>query len=299
MLHLLTGTSVEPFSHAPFRAPRLFGETVKASSLSLASLAPDTRVYLPPCISAFVGADITCAILSTGLCGGDTAMVADIGTNGELALYHGGRLTVCSTAAGPAFEGVGISMGMQGSDGAVDRVSVENGAVSAHVIGGAAPRGICGSGLVDAAACMLETGILDESGYLEDDCFVVSEPVVLTQKDVRMLQLAKSAIYGGIMTLLDSEGITPEDVRKFYVAGGFGYYLDAGNASKIGLIPGALATRARAVGNASLGGASMLLLDVSKREECRLIAENAVVRELSADPVFENYYVSGMLFAQL
>jgi uncharacterized 2Fe-2S/4Fe-4S cluster protein (DUF4445 family) len=93
-------------------------------------------------------------------------MLADIGTNGELALFHEGRLTVCSTAAGPAFEGVGISMGMQGSDGAIDKVSEENGKLSAHVIGNVSPVGICGSGLVDAAACMLKTGVLEEDGYL-------------------------------------------------------------------------------------------------------------------------------------
>ncbi len=295
MLYLLTGTSVEPFSHAPFKVPVLFGETVSASSLSLTSLKPETQVYLPPCISAFVGADITCAILSSGLCGGETAMLADIGTNGELALFHEGRLTVCSTAAGPAFEGVGISMGMQGSDGAIDKVSEENGKLSAHVIGNVSPVGICGSGLVDAAACMLKTGVLEEDGYLED-VFDVFGGVVLTPKDVRMLQLAKSAIYGGIMTLLDSEGIAPEDVRKFYIAGGFGYYLNADNAASIGLIPRALAARSSAVGNAALGGASMLLLNASKRDECRRLAEIASLRELSANPVFERFYVEGMIF---
>ena len=297
MLSLLTETSVEPFSHAPFRASALFGETVSASSLSLETLKPGSNVYIPPCISAFVGADITCAILSSGLCEGDTALLADIGTNGELAVYSGGRLTVCSTAAGPAFEGVGISMGMQGAPGAIDRVGVENGKIVTHVIGGREPRGICGSGLVDAAACMLETGALDEGGYLEDDPFVLSGPVVLTQKDVRMLQLAKSAIYGGIMTLLDHERISSRDVRDFIIAGGFGYYLDPDSAGAIGLIPRAIAGRARAVGNAALSGASVLLLDTGKTEKIRSLAAHARVIDLSANPVFEKHYVSGMMFA--
>ena len=296
MLYLLTGQSVEPFSHAPFRAPVLFGETVFASSLSLTTLRPETRIYLPSCISAFVGADITCSILSSGICDGGAAMLADIGTNGELALYGKGKLTVCSTAAGPAFEGVGISMGMQGSDGAIDRVIItQNGTFDAHVIGGGEPRGICGSGLIDAAACMLKTGILEEDGYLEGS-FVISGGVALTPRDIRMLQLAKSAIYGGIMTLLDSGKIAPVDVEKFYIAGGFGYYLNADNAASIGLIPRAVAARSSAVGNAALGGASMILLDSRNIEKSCRIAESAGVCELSANPVFEKYFASGMMF---
>ena len=117
MLSLLTEQSVEPFSHAPFDVKRLFGEILTASELELSNLTPNAPIYLPPCISAFVGADTTCALLATQLCEGDTAMMADIGTNGEMALWHSGKLTVCSTAAGPAFEGVGISMGMRGADG--------------------------------------------------------------------------------------------------------------------------------------------------------------------------------------
>ena len=173
MLTLFTEGSTEPFSHAPFAAKRLFGETLTAKELGLCSLLPETPVHLPPCISAFVGADTTCAILATELCRGGTAMLADVGTNGEMALWHGGRLTVCSTAAGPAFEGVGISMGMRGARGAIDRVEIVNGRPWAHVIGGGAPLGICGSGLVDAAAALLDLELLDESGYLEEETCVI------------------------------------------------------------------------------------------------------------------------------
>ena len=225
MLSLLTREDVEPFSHAPFEAKRLFGETLSAKELGLELLAPDASVYLPSCISAFVGADTVCALLATDLCGADCAMLADIGTNGEMALSFNGTLTVCSTAAGPAFEGVGISMGMRGSVGAIDKVCLADGELEAHVIGGGEAVGICGSGLVDAAAAMLEAEIIDETGALDDDPFVLKDPVSLSGKDIRMLQLAKSAICAGLMTLAENAGLEPEDIPKLCIAGGFGNYL--------------------------------------------------------------------------
>lgn len=299
MLSLLTEQSVEPFSHAPFDVKRLFGETLTADNLALLSLCSDTPVYLPPCISAFVGADTTCAILSTQLCTRDTAMLADIGTNGEMAIWNNGRLTVCSTAAGPAFEGVGISMGMRGAVGAIDKVSFSDTELQVHIIGEGIPVGICGSGLVDAVACMLDGEIIDESGYLEDEPYIIKEPVSLTQKDIRMLQLAKSAICAGLLTLADSEGLKPHDVSALYVAGGFGNYLNIQNAAKIGLLPEGLAHKVRAVGNAALSGASMLLLNDGYRAECERMAKHAELLELSSNPVFSEYYMSGMIFENL
>ena len=159
MLYLFTGISPESLSHAPFQATRLFGECCPASRLGLHSTAPDAVVYLPRCMSAFVGADITTALLASGLCRGDeTRLLVDIGTNGEMALWHRGKLYCCSTAAGPAFEGTGLSMGMRGQDGAVDHVVLHSGILEPHVIGDGLPRGICGSGAVDALACLLEAG---------------------------------------------------------------------------------------------------------------------------------------------
>ena len=300
MLSLLTEESTEPFSHAPFLASRLFGESIKAEILGLKSLDKNTIVYIPPCIHAFVGADTTCAIIATELCdSAEVAMLADIGTNGEMALYHDGKLTVCSTAAGPAFEGVGISMGMRGAVGAIDKVEVENGVFKAHVIGDVPPVGICGSALVDAAACMLDEDIIDESGYLEDEEFTVASPVVLTQKDIRMLQLAKSAICAGLMSLIKNEGISQKDVKRLFIAGGFGNYLGLGSAVKIGLLPSELAKVSSAVGNSTLAGASMLLLSSSLREKCENIASKAEVLELSCDKVFSDFYISGMIFGEM
>lgn len=299
MLSLLTRQSVEPFSHAPFHLERAFGETLTADELSLSALLPNTPVYLPPCISAFVGADITCALLATNLCKTQTALLADIGTNGEMALWHNGKLTVCSTAAGPAFEGVGISMGMRGVDGAIDKVIVDDGQLIVHVIGDGTPTGICGSGLVDAVACMLQMGLIDESGFLEDEPFVVKNPVVLTQKDIRMLQLAKSAICAGLLTLMDAYKLQSPDVPVLYIAGGFGNYLNKESAAKIGLLPTKLAVNSHTVGNAALSGAAMLLLSSGMRVAAQSIVQHANVLDLSTNPTFSEHYMMGMVFEDI
>lgn len=297
MLHLLTATSTEPLSHAPFAAERLFGETLSAGTIGLRAVLPEAGVYLPNCISAFVGADTVCALLAADLsASADTAMLVDIGTNGEMGLWHDGRLSVCSTAAGPAFEGVGISMGMNGAAGAVDHVTLCNGRLTAHVIGETAPRGICGSGLIDAVACLLDNETLDETGLLEDDPTPVAPPVVLTQADIRMTQLAKSAICAGIRTLLHAADISTDAVSRLWLAGGFGSYLNLRSAGRIGLLPAELTDRITVTGNAALAGAAMLLLDCSRRTRAAALAAEAEVVDLAANPVFANAYMEGMLF---
>ena len=297
MLHLLTDTSPEPLSHAPFRAERLFDEVLSATELELTAVSPTASVYLPPCIGAFVGADTSTALLSAQPEKNDhIRMLVDIGTNGEMVLWGNGTMLACSTAAGPAFEGAGISMGMSGSDGAVDHVTIVNGSLCAHVIGGAEPKGICGSGIVDAAACLLDTEELDETGLLEDDEAVIADPVILTQEDIRMVQLAKSAIHAGIRTLLATAKMDCEKVTELLIAGGFGSYLDVKNAGKIGLLPEELISRVKVIGNAALSGASMLLLDRQLREDCTRYARTAQLVDLSANPVFTNEYMERMLF---
>lgn len=299
MLSLLACEDVEPFSHAPFAAKRLFGESLTAKLLGLSNLSPETEIFLPPCISAFVGADTVCAILATGLCESETAMLVDIGTNGEMAIWHKGKLTVCSTAAGPAFEGVGISMGMRGAEGAIDKVVILNGALCPSAIGGGVAVGICGSGLVDAAACMLDLEIIDETGALDDDPFYLCGGVSLTAQDIRMLQLAKSAICAGLLTLVESAGLEPDDVPVLYIAGGFGNYLNKKNAAKIGLLPQHLAESSETVGNSALSGASMLLLDSGMREKAKKIADRAETLELSTHKGFSEHFMMGMMFEEV
>ncbi|MBR2459825.1 MAG: DUF4445 domain-containing protein, partial [Clostridia bacterium] len=297
MLHLLTATSTEPLSHAPFKAERLFGESLSAETLELTSLASDALIYLPPCAEAFVGADLTTALIASGIVGSkDTHLLVDIGTNGEMALVHGERLLLCSTAAGPAFEGAGLSMGMGAKPGAINKVTVQDGNLLVDTIDGAEPKGICGSGVVDAVAALLVTEELDETGLLDDDEAVIAAPVVLTQGDIRMVQLAKSAIHAGMRTLLRYAELECEDVVALHVAGGFGSYLDIRNAGRIGLIPEELVQKVKILGNAALVGASMLLLSNEVRQECQRILDDAQVVVLSSNPVFTEEYMERMFF---
>ncbi|MBQ7909685.1 MAG: DUF4445 domain-containing protein [Clostridia bacterium] len=297
MLHLLTETNVEPLTHAPFAAERLFGEVLTAKELGLTALAPDAPVYLPPCIAAFIGADTVTATLASDLREiPETALLCDIGTNGEMVLWHEGTLYACSTAAGPAFEGAGISMGMSGRVGAIDRVWVRDGSIEAHVIGGGDPVGLCGSGLVDAVAALLDTELLDETGYLEDDPVCISEPVTLIQEDIRAVQLAKSAIHAGMRTLIHTARLDCGDVVTLYIAGGFGSYLDVKNAGKIGLLPEELTDRVTVLGNAALTGAAMLLLCEELRAVCERLAKDTRVVELATNPVFVSEYMERMMF---
>ena len=298
MLYLLTDTNPEPLSHAPFTLTRRFGEWLCASDLALKQLKNTTRVYLCPTISAFVGADTVCAVLSTRLQECRSALLVDIGTNGEIALWHGDELLVTSTAAGPAFEGVGITCGMRGAIGAIDRVALVDGKLSLHTIGDTEPKGICGSGLVDLAACLLKAGDIDEGGYFEEEIRALSPEVSIRQEDIRQLQLAKSAIYAGIHTLLSQRGLQMSDLERLLIAGGFGTYLNIENAQKIGLLPRGIQGVCEVTGNSALDGASLLLLDESMIEKAVRIAEGVTALDLSTSRTFSDFYISAMLFPE-
>ncbi len=291
MLSLFTGTGVEPFSHAPFKPLDLFGKTYLASELGLTSISRTATVYIPRSVSAFVGADITTAMLSVGLNDKKNAVLVDIGTNGEIAFSREGQISVCSTSAGPAFEGVGLSCGMTYGAGAIDKVSVVNGNLVARVVGGGEPKGVCGSGIIDAIAGLLTLEQIDKNGYLEEE-YRFSDGVRITQKDIREIQLAKSAICAGIKTLVAK----PKDKPKLYIAGGFGSKIDFVTAGKIGLIPIDRVGKIETVGNASLSGAQMLLLDRTLIGESENLAKNCDLVELATDKTFIEEYTSGMTF---
>lgn len=167
-----------------------------------------------------------------------------------------------------------------------------------HILGDKASAGICGSGVVDALACLLELGFLDESGLLEEDPSPIAPPVVLTQRDVRMAQLAKSAVCAGLCTLAHRAGLDWDDVEELVVAGGFGRYLRVEAAGRIGLLPGELVPRVRGVGNGVLSGAAMLLLNQELWGPSEALAADADTLELSTDSFFGETYVEGMLFPE-
>lgn len=288
MLYLLTGRSPKMLAAAPFTADCLFGHTEQVFGVP---------AYLPRCTGAFTGADLTCALLYSGITErADTSLLCDIGTNGEIALWHAGKLLVTSAAAGPAFEGAGISCGMGGVSGAIDKVWAAQNVLDAHVIGGGKPLGICGSGLIDAVAAMLRLRIIDENGTMEGTSAPITGDITLTQQDIRQVQMAKAAVAAGIETLMDLAGVNAKDIQTLYIAGGFGSHLNPRSAAAIGLFPLSLAPKAKALGNAALEGASLLLVNERLREKADSLARAAEAVPLGGHPVFAEKYIQHMNF---
>ncbi|MCC8123130.1 MAG: ASKHA domain-containing protein [Oscillospiraceae bacterium] len=310
MLYLLTGRNPVSLSAAPFAADYLFGEFMSGAELELPGTA---RVYFPRCVSAFVGADITTAILASGMAHSvRPGLLVDLGTNGELALWHGGQFHCCSTAAGPAFEGVGIHMGVYSVRGAIDKVWIDEGKICYSTIGDEAAVGICGSGIVDALAVMLEAEVIDETGAFCDNmpaayadyiletengpAFHIGGGIIVTGADVRSVQLAKGSIRAGMETLLDAAGVAKSELDVLYIAGGFGSFINIASAVSIGLIPEELAGKVKILGNAAQVGAAMLLCDQGRIAESEVLARQGETVHLEANPVFTEHYINHMLF---
>ena len=291
MLHLYEGLDPASLAVAPFHVQSRFG----CMSRRTLSGAP---VYLPRCIGAYVGADIICSILSSDLMHNGVQILADIGTNGEMALSKDGKLLCCATAAGPAFEGAGLSCGMPAAPGAIRAVWLENNTLCYETVQKQSAIGICGSGILDALAVMLQTEAIDDFGYLEEDWSVGDSKVTVTQKDVRQIQLAKSAICAGLMTLMDHEGLCAEDVDQFAIAGGFGSSMNFDSAKQIGLFPAGLYHKTAFIGNGALGGAYMLLLNQSLRTKSEQLADHATELSLSSSSLFMDHYIDCMSFME-
>lgn len=288
MLYLLTGRNPSSLATAPFEADTLFGVTDELLGM---------KVYYPDCMNAFVGADITCAVLASKMCEeSETALLCDIGTNGEIALWKEGKLYVTSTAAGPAFEGAGISCGCGSIPGAIDKVWVKDGEVFAHTIDEVPAVGICGSGLIDAVAAFLETEDIDETGAVEEDELPLRDGISLLPKDIRAVQLAKAAIGAGFRTLLQMAQVSEDEVKKLYIAGGFGSHLNVASAAAIGLIPPAMQDRVEIIGNAALTGAARMLLDQNQVVTAKKLAEGSKHLNLGGNPAFNTHYMEQMLF---
>jgi len=278
-----------------------------------------------PCISGYVGADTVAAVLSSGMYEKDEiSLLLDIGTNGEIVLGNSKWIYCCSTAAGPAFEGANIRNGIGGVAGAIDRVYFKP-EFRYTTIDNAKPVGICGSGLVDVVAGMLDSDIIDETGRIVTDdeaeslpedlkkrikdidglrSFVLSDgaenasgmDIAITQKDIRELQNAKAAIAAGINILIKHAGIRVEDIDKVYLAGGFGNYISIESAVKIGLIPKVLKDKVESIGNAAGAGAVEGLLSTDMLRATEMIKNKMKYIELSAIPEFVNEYVECMIF---
>lgn len=307
MLYLLTARSPGSLATAPFITEYYFGEFL--SSKELGFVTPNAKVYLSRCISSYVGGDITTAILSSEIAASrNPTLLVDIGTNGEMALCVNGKITCCSTAAGPAFEGAGISMGMPAVDGAISHVTFNKLKFTYDVIGNTSPVGLCGSGIIDAVAAMLNAGIIEETGYLLPDGHHFEEYVTedgftlpgtsarITQADIRAIQLGKSAICAGITTLLHEAGVTPDQLDKLIIAGGFGSYMDVVSAERIGLIPKGFSIKSVSIGNAAATGAAMILLNQDLLHLSEEISQRCESLELSTNAYFMDEYINNMMF---
>jgi uncharacterized 2Fe-2S/4Fe-4S cluster protein (DUF4445 family) len=330
MHHLTLGIDPSTLGEAPFGPVVQEPTTVTAAELHL-SLGPAARVYVLPVIAGHVGADTVGVVLATGVHhSAEIRLAVDIGTNGESVLGSKEAMVACSAAAGPAFEGTAIRHGMRATVGAIQGVSILGGEVHLSVIGATAthhvaPIGLCGSGLIDAIAEMRLSGIIDESGrmaspvtaaagmpaHLRDRlievdgerAFSLSAPgepqVVLTQRDVRELQLAKGAIYAGIQVLKQQLGVTDDDIAEVQLAGAFGSYIRPESAQIVGLIPRVPLERVRAVGNAARMGARLALTSTDARAEAEAIARKVEHQELFAHPTFTDEFMDAMGFPPL
>ncbi len=318
MEHIAAGIDPTPIANAPFTAPTLFGEWLDAAGLGL-PFAKGAKVYFSPCFASYVGGDIACGMIAAGLDKPqNNVLFIDIGTNGEIGLSTETGLHFCSAAAGPALEGAHIRCGMPGTMGAVGKVYIDGDMIRYETVGGKTAIGICGSGIIDAVAVMLEAGLLDETGaiYEEDEVdgfadylgedwdgntvFLIdtAREIYLSGKDIREIQLAKAAIAAGIRTLIHKAGIEISEITEVVLAGGFGSHIDAKNACRIGLIPRELSGKVRSVGNVAGAGAVMYLLSREARASAQTIVKRSDYIELSCDGFFMDTYIDEMMFEE-
>ncbi|MDR0906197.1 MAG: ASKHA domain-containing protein [Oscillospiraceae bacterium] len=317
MQHLAAGFSPVGMGTVPFAPVSLFGEEL--APWEGLPVAQDAKVYFSPCISSYVGGDITSGMLACDLEHDDGPTVfIDIGTNGEIAMKNGDKYLCCATAAGPAFEGAEISRGMAAVPGAISHVKWGDNGLELTVLGDVAPDGLCGSGLLDALALLLDTGAVDETGRLLDadeiahpiashigqadgkNAFYLSKErdVYFSAADIRKLQLAKAAISGGIHTLLITAGVTAENAACFVLAGGFGSFLDRTSAARIGLFPKEFLPVTKGMGNTAGEGAAIALVSADARVTLARIREKCEYIELSSSLVFNEQFVENMMFEE-
>ena len=327
MQQILCAVDPTALGELPFVAAFRDAVEMQAEDLHLHA-NPEGKVYVFPQIGGFVGGDTVAGIVATRLDRfTDPALLVDIGTNGEIVLAHQGRLLATSVAAGPAFEGARIVNGMRAAPGAIEKVMID-GDVRINVIGNAKPCGICGTGLIDAAAAMLRVGILDPTGrvlgpdeapaalspavrarlvprdsevhllLVKPEESATHEPIYLFQKDLRELQLANGAIRAGINILLRMAGLQPQDLSAVLLAGAFGNFIRRSNARRIGMLPPIPCNRIRFVGNTASFGAKRALLSTTEKDYANRIVAQVQHVDLSLDPEFQMEFGGAMLFPE-
>ena len=305
MHHLFAGLPVHQLGMAPYVPAESESLEIDANRIGL-NIASGAKIYLPPNIAGYVGADHVAMLLATGIWSSPkTSIALDIGTNTEISLVHKNKVLSCSCASGPAFEGAHIQMGMRAAPGAIERVQIIQGELKTQTIDNIPPIGICGSGILDAIACMRQMGVLDHRGsflsthpsvrqhdhkyeflLIDQSKSGNGRDLVITRQDVNEIQLAKGAIRAGIEVLLESAGIPVDAIKDFIIAGAFGTYINIPSAIQIGMFPTLPLNRFQQVGNAAGAGARQMLLSVKQRSLAEEIARRVEYIELSTYPNF-------------
>jgi uncharacterized 2Fe-2S/4Fe-4S cluster protein (DUF4445 family) len=315
MHHLFAGLPVSQLGLLPFVPSVNQAVEIPAGELGL-HIAPGAVVYLPPNIAGYVGADHVSMVLASAAHETDkTTLAVDIGTNTEISLLHDSKISCCSCASGPAFEGAHIREGMRAAAGAIEKVQIHDNQVSLMTIGGISPVGICGSGILDAVAEMVRSQIIDPRGVIRPGSPLVrgsgktielvlaaapetgcGRDLTINRRDINEILLAKAAIRTGIDVLLENAGISAEDIDHFIVAGAFGTYLDLRSTIQIGMFPSLPLERFSQVGNAAGSGARQMLMSAQKRGQAEELARQMEYIELTSYPNFKEIFYKSLAF---
>jgi uncharacterized 2Fe-2S/4Fe-4S cluster protein (DUF4445 family) len=320
MQHLFFGLRPDKLGESPFTSITTDYITCKGEDTRLN--CPDKCVVeFLPLLGGYVGADTVAVLLSINE-DQEPLLIIDLGTNGEIAVGNINKYIVSSTACGPAFEGGNIEFGMRAESGAVEKFHIDSGEVFVKTIADKEPLGICGSGIIDIVAEMLKEKILDHNGrikskdefLIENGCnkladrlikidransFVIYEginKIYITQRDIRQIQLAKSAIFAGCKAIMKKFGVDLDSIKGIVLSGAFGNYIDIGNAVKIGLLPNIPIEKIKSIGNGAGNGVQMFMCDTKMRSKCDKLVENSEHYELATDEVFMHEYIKNMNF---
>jgi uncharacterized 2Fe-2S/4Fe-4S cluster protein (DUF4445 family) len=315
MLHFLLGINPSGLATAPYSGVFIDEMNFRAKDLGL-SASEDARVYILPQAGGFIGADIIGGLLTLTSRNSGTYLFIDIGTNGEVVLGKQGQFWATSAAAGPAFEGGGISSGARAGASVIDRVDLDSdGKLHYHIPGGKVARGICGSAIIDLMACMHKLGYIDEKGIITATAIdelntrdsergreivlrdsETGNPLVLNQEDIRQLQLAKAALRTAIDIVMEEAGVSYQQLEHIYMAGAFGSYINPENAMYIKMIPPVEREKIINIGNVAAQGAMLTLLATDKRREARMLQSKIKCLELAHYPDFQEQFINNLNF---
>ncbi len=313
MIHTLLGLDPSAIRREPYVPVTTVFPTIRACEAGL-DLSEEAVLYALPAITGYLGGDITAGLLATGIADGEgLSILIDIGTNGETVLGNREWLMACSGSAGSAFEGCGLEWGMNAAPGAIERVWVADGQIRYRTVNQEPARGICGSGLIEGLGAFLAAGIIDRAGKLNPEApgvqrgeyhpevvlaaaaeTAAGRDITLRQPDLENLIRDKAALYAGSRILLNSVGLTFDDVEQVLIAGNFGHSLEVEQAVRIGLLPDIARNRIRFIGNSSLAGARQALLSGQVRRRAIEVARSVTALELTVEPAYFDEYTAAL-----